>query len=83
MKSRKCLLAAFLGALVIFVWLNVSWMVLEWHGIKSVGEEASTAAALKTADALISWTCDGESVDSQACLDRLGLTNAPQCLPVL
>ena len=84
MKSRKCLLAVLLGAIAALVWVNVSWMVLEWHGIKSEDEEATSSAALKTADALICWTCDGESVDGEARRDRIGLTTAaPQCLPVL
>jgi hypothetical protein len=83
MKSGKCLLAVLPGTIAVFVWVNVSWMVLEWHGIKSVGEEATSSAALKTADALICWTCDGESVDGEARLDRIGLTTTPQCSPVL
>ena len=73
MKSRRCLWAVFLGAVVVFVWLNVSWMVLQWHGIKSVEEEASTAAALKAAAseagvyALPAWKdADGEMLDPDA-----------------
>jgi hypothetical protein len=49
MNSKKCLLAVLAGAVIVFVWLNISWMVLEWHGIKSVNDQEATGSALKAA----------------------------------
>ena len=41
---------AIAGGLVAFIWTNISWMVLPWHGttISSLENEAPVAEALKS-----------------------------------
>jgi len=49
MNPKKCLLAVSVGAVIAFAWLNLSWMVLEWHGVRGVEQAEATAVALKVA----------------------------------
>ncbi len=47
---RKPLMGALLGALVYFVWGNISWLMLPWHAstIKHLPEEQLISDTLKT-----------------------------------
>src|SRR5689334_990254 len=47
----RVFIAAFLGAIVCFIWGALSWMVLDWHssGLNSFAQEDQVAKTLITA----------------------------------
>lgn len=50
MCTSKCMKGCLLGAITLFVWMNISWMAIGWHQayMKSVPGEAALSQALKS-----------------------------------
>ena len=47
---KRILIAGGAGAIVLFVWSSISWMLIPWHVMGKLPAEASIAQSFKDAD---------------------------------
>ena len=47
---KRILIAGVAGAIVLFVWSSISWMIIPWHRMEKLPAEASIAQSFRDAN---------------------------------